>query len=79
MDSAGLAQVARSAAIDDFSDEQKETAEKAAALIMANPAFQGASMDPYTLAQAFGADQSYRPPTKVTTFSNLYFIYKKKL
>jgi len=55
---------ARSADVAEFSEE-KENAEKAAALILENPFFANKKLDPYVLAQAFGADESYAPPEPV--------------
>lgn len=62
IDQSGLEQmVARSAEVGQFA-ESSENAQRAAKLILENPAFAGKSIDPYVLAQAFGADERYAPP-----------------
>ena len=56
---------ARSAHLEQF-EEEAANAEKAAKLILENPAFAGQKIDPYILAQAFGADESFLPPPPVS-------------
>ena len=56
---------ARSAHLEQF-EEEAANAEKAAKLILENPSFAGQKIDPYILAQAFGADESFLPPPPVS-------------
>ena len=69
---------ARSADLGEFKEEA-DNAQKAAKLILENPAFAGQKIDPYVLAQAFGADESFLPPPPVSllsqfqTHNNLFY------
>ena len=55
----------RSASLEEF-EEGKKAADDIRSVILGLPQFKDRKIDPYALAQAFGADPAYAPPQNVS-------------
>ena len=74
----------RSASLEEF-EEGKKAADDIRSVILGLPQFKDRKIDPYALAQAFGADPAYAPPQNVSVIDNnycpwcdLYFLGSKR-